>query len=242
MDERFSEQIFEQLKRIAEALEKIARGSEPEEPNLVRPIEDYRGFDWASIGASIVRQDADGPTHLEHNGFLWLRRSPQNKFDGAIWYSRPAGKDADGNIRYLRLISFREIKDVDPLPAKLAKNLAPASALAAEPVKPAASGESKAGTGNGKVSWEDYFREATSRKFNLSGQAVEAIAKLAGVAGDGMEPTADYAQAMKYVPYFAECKALGMKYPEARDILQKHQGSVDQALFEVRDSRKEAKR
>jgi hypothetical protein len=255
--------VLQQLERIANALEKLARGNAPEEPNLVRPIEEYRRFDWASIGASVVRQDSDGPTHLEYGGFVWSRRSPQNKFDGAIWYSRSAGKDTEGNVLYLRLITFREIKDVDPLPAKLArtltaapeaaapvKNAQPAQpaempaeksneATSAQPVKTPAAKKTPAG--NGRLAREDYLKQAVSKKFNLSAQAAEAVAQIAGIPDDGKDPRADYAPAMKLVPYFAECKALGIvKFTEARDILQKHQGDIEQALFDVRDSRQEA--
>jgi len=105
-----------ELKRIAAALETLSRAGEPEEPNLVRPIGEFGGFDWAGIGASVVQSDRDGPTHLEHGGYLWTRRSPSNKFDPAIWFSRPAGKDDAGEIRYLRLITFRKIGEADPLP------------------------------------------------------------------------------------------------------------------------------
>lgn len=114
-------QIEQRLAEIAGCLERIARGSEPEEPNHIKPLEQFSTFDWSSIGASIVQRDQFGPTHLEWNGALWTRRSPQNKFEGAIWYSRAAGKDAEGNVHYLRLITFREVKGADPLPPKLAE-------------------------------------------------------------------------------------------------------------------------
>lgn len=266
MDQRIEDQILEQLRRIGDALEKIARGNAPEEPNLVKPIEGYQSFDWSSIGASVVRQDSDGPTHLEYGGFVWSRRSPQNKFDGAIWYSRAAGKDEAGNVLYLRLITFREIKDVDPLPSKLSANITNGSTNITNatkratngstnstnetnfktqlPEKPAATKQPKAARpGNGKLSREDYLKAAVSKKFNLSAQAAEAVAGIAGVPDDGKDPTADYSLAMNLAPYFAECKAMGMvKFTEARDILLKHGGDASQAIFEVRDSRKEAKR
>lgn len=121
MDEKQFTLMFHEMTRIADALERLARGSEPEEPNHIKALDQFAVFDWATIGASIVQSDQFGPTHVEWNGMLWTRRSPQNKFEGAIWFSRASGKDADGNVHYLRLITFREIKDADPLPAKVAE-------------------------------------------------------------------------------------------------------------------------
>lgn len=110
--------ILGQLIRISDALEAIARAGEPAEPNLVKPLDEFSSFDWSSIGASAVHQDQDGPTHLEWGGYVWTRRSPSNKYDPAIWYSRAAGRDAEGNVRYLRLITFRKVGEAEPVPEK----------------------------------------------------------------------------------------------------------------------------
>src|SRR5574337_764687 len=118
MNDQLAEKLLQQLERIAMSLENLARAGAPAEPNYVKPLSEYRGFDWESIGASVVQQDADGPTHLEWGGALWTRRSPANKFEPAIWYSRAAGKDEAGNNRYLRLITFRPVWDAEPLPEK----------------------------------------------------------------------------------------------------------------------------
>jgi hypothetical protein len=139
MDDAEKQLLKEQigiLIRIAAALETIARGSEPEEPNLQKPIEEFAGFNWDSIGATVVKKDANGPTHLEYGGYLWIRRSPTNKYGPAIWFSRSAGKDAEGNTRYLRLISFRTVGEADPLPEK-------ASALLEKSKPPAAKQETQ---------------------------------------------------------------------------------------------------
>jgi hypothetical protein len=114
-----NEQIIPLLERIAVALERLANDGKPAAPNLTRPMEEYGAFDWASIGAEIVRRDDDGPTHIQHNGVLYTRRSPTNKYDPAIWYSAPAGKDAEGNTEYVRLITFKHFGDADPLPSKV---------------------------------------------------------------------------------------------------------------------------
>ena len=113
--------FFGYLARIAVALEKLANHGEPVEPNYVRPLEDFAGFDWSSIGASVVNADQYGPTHLECDNKVWTRRSPQNKFGEAIWFSCSAGKDDEGETKYMRLITFRKINlNADPLPAGVA--------------------------------------------------------------------------------------------------------------------------
>lgn len=134
--------IGQQLARIADALESIAHAGRPPAPNYTRPIEAFSGFDWASINARVIKADPDGPTHVEWGGETWTRRSPVNKFGPSIWYSRAQGKDDDGNVIYLRLITFKEFKDSDPLAPGVEKLL---TRSAAEPARaaqtPATSGQ-----------------------------------------------------------------------------------------------------
>jgi|GEM_PF-1770597 hypothetical protein len=134
------EKLYPLLERIAVALERLSNDGKPAALNLVRPMDEFWNFDWSAIGAEIVKDDADGPTHVQHNGALYTRRSPTNKFDPAIWYSAPAGKDGDGNVEYVRLITFRDFKDADPLPGKVTNNghKAPAQQQAQAPRPPAA--------------------------------------------------------------------------------------------------------
>jgi hypothetical protein len=117
--------MLKQLTRIADALERLSQGGEPVELALVQPIEKYSGFDWSSIGATIIHEDPEGPTHVEWKGQIYTRRSPTNKFDPAIWYSRAAvinrGKNEEADVKYLRLITFKTIKEADPLDRKAAR-------------------------------------------------------------------------------------------------------------------------
>jgi hypothetical protein len=115
------------LGRIANALEAIALTNAPA-PNFVKPISIYADFDFTRIGARVNARDPHGPTELEWGGYLWTRRSPQNKFGYAIWYSRATGKDADGNVKYARLISFKQMGEAEPLPHKV-------EALVSQPVE-----------------------------------------------------------------------------------------------------------
>jgi hypothetical protein len=112
------QELLTQLTRIADALERLASNDKAVSPNIVRPIEEFRSFDWAGHQIEVVKSDNDGPTHVSYNGTVFTRRSPVNKFEPAIWYSASAGKDEDGNVLYIKLITFRTIGDADPLPPK----------------------------------------------------------------------------------------------------------------------------
>jgi len=73
------------------------------------------------VGATVLNRDDDGATVVEWNGQVFTRRSPNNKFDAAVWFSRCVGKDADGNNRYARLISFKGVSEAEPIAAKTKK-------------------------------------------------------------------------------------------------------------------------
>jgi hypothetical protein len=109
--------IAESLQDIESHLRQIAISSNPA-PNYQRPLGEYRDFDWASIGAVVLKEDADGATDVEWNGQVFTRRSPQNRFGAAIWFSRCVGKDAEGNNKYVRLITFKTPSESGPIAAK----------------------------------------------------------------------------------------------------------------------------
>lgn len=92
-------------------------GSQPA-PDYRADIKEFQGFDWDSIGAKIVQIDEDGVATVSWRDKLFLRRSAQNKFGPAIWFSRSTGKDEDGENTYERLITFKEMPVADPLPGK----------------------------------------------------------------------------------------------------------------------------
>lgn len=118
MNPNNEDRLLALLGEIAVSLDQIARNTmraQPEEPNYQRPIDAYARFDWSSIDASVVATDGYGPTLVEWGGFTWKRRSPENKFGTAIWFSRSAGKDDDGANKYLRLITFKPMGEIEPL-------------------------------------------------------------------------------------------------------------------------------
>ena len=186
--------LLKQLTRIADALERLANDGKPVAPEMRRPISEYAKFDWPSIGASVVAADADGPTHVEYAGTIWTRRSPTNKFGAAIWFSRSSGaKDADGNVIYLRLITFQEIHDADPISKKAAElsRSKPAESAVQTPPPDASQPSERSAF----LSW------ATSKAFGLPKEtAVWLLDKVDG----------DYVKARALIPVVAEGKAAGL--------------------------------
>jgi hypothetical protein len=112
--------IAASLQGLESHLRQIALSSNPA-PNYQRPLNDYPTFDWPSIGATVLNRDGDGATAVEWNGQVFTRRSPSNKFDAAVWFSRHLGQDSDGNKRYARLVTFRALSDAEPIAAKAKK-------------------------------------------------------------------------------------------------------------------------
>jgi hypothetical protein len=112
--------IAANLQGVESHLRQMAISSNPA-PNYQRPLSEYPTFDWPSIGAMVLSQDEDGATSVEWSGQVFTRRSPSNKFQCAIWFSRHLGQDADGNKRYARLITFRDLNDAEPIAAKAKK-------------------------------------------------------------------------------------------------------------------------
>jgi hypothetical protein len=112
--------IAASLEGVELHLRQIAVSSNPA-PNYQRSLSEYPTFDWPSIAATVLSRDDDGVTAVEWNGQVFTRRSPNNKFAEAVWFSRHLGQDADGNKRYARLISFRALSDAEPIAAKAKK-------------------------------------------------------------------------------------------------------------------------
>ncbi|WP_009632451.1 single-stranded DNA-binding protein [Synechocystis sp. PCC 7509] len=114
---RTQQLIIESLARIAIALEHMIPPQAA--PNYQFELKDYSAFNWASIGAVVADFDSDGATAIIWRNHTYLRRSPTNKFDAAIWFSRCVGKDEKGANIYERLITFKAIAVPEPLPQRI---------------------------------------------------------------------------------------------------------------------------
>jgi DdrB-like protein len=93
-------------------------------PNWQRPLKDYPKFDWSKMGATVVSSDAHGATKVSWCGHVYLRRSGENKkFGAAIWFSRSNGKGEGEETHYLKLITFKDSANAEPLPSYVAEAL-----------------------------------------------------------------------------------------------------------------------
>lgn len=126
LGQRVSEQnkilwmIAESLQNMEAHLRQLAISSNPA-PNYQRPLSEYANFDWSSISATVLTQDKDGVTAVDWHGQVFKRRSPSNKYDAAIFFSRSLGKDPAGNNQYARLIKFTPTAEAEPISDKAKK-------------------------------------------------------------------------------------------------------------------------
>ena len=95
-------------------------------PNWKRPLKTYKNGWVEAIAASVIAEDKHGPTLIAWMGHTYTRRCGSNpKYGASIWFSRAAGKDQDGELAYLRLITFEDSPPptAEPLPAYVAQKL-----------------------------------------------------------------------------------------------------------------------
>jgi hypothetical protein len=118
----FLKSIDHHLAEIATALQTEAGGQDGG-PNYYRTLDEYPTFDWSTIGAVEILRDTHGATLVRFQGREFKRRT-HPKFGNQIWFSRGAGKDDEGNVVYVRLITFAEDdSSVEELPDKIAGRL-----------------------------------------------------------------------------------------------------------------------
>ena len=112
------------IEKLAETIQQLMP-TNTAAPNHQYALENFKDFDWASIGANVVRSDQYGAGIVSWRGQQFVRRSPSNKFGDIIFFSRCTGKDEEGNNKYERLISFKPISkvEVEPISAKVAAHL-----------------------------------------------------------------------------------------------------------------------
>ena len=107
--------------RQAVALEKIARLLQQQLPRPPAPeyeaiLENFPNFNWASMGAECVQRDNYGVSVVCWRGNLYQRRSPENAYGTAIYFSRGIGKDEQGRNLYERLITFKPASSINVRP------------------------------------------------------------------------------------------------------------------------------
>jgi len=106
-------QILISQTEIAAKLEILTSNQQIKDPDYQKPLPEYRDFDWESIGAKAISHDSDGVSAVEWRGRIYKRRSPENKFAPAIWFSRHDGE------QYQKLITFKAIEPAEPISRKV---------------------------------------------------------------------------------------------------------------------------
>jgi hypothetical protein len=109
------------LERVVQFLEE--ESARKEAPNYQQHLEEFATFDWASIGATVERSDAQGAAVVNWKGKQFIRRSPVNKYEPVVFFSRCIGNDEQGVKKYERLCTFKSLDkvEVEPISDKAAK-------------------------------------------------------------------------------------------------------------------------
>ncbi len=109
------------LERVAQSLEEAE--ARKEAPNYQQHLEEFATFDWASIGATVERADGQGAAIVTWNGKQFIRRSPVNKYEPVVFFSRCIGNDEQGVKKYERLCTFKSLEkvEVEPISDKATK-------------------------------------------------------------------------------------------------------------------------
>lgn len=110
-----------QIQSIANSLALLAQAFAPKSPCYRYPLSHFADFDWASIGATVEKQNGIGAAYVRWNGYIWKRRVGTGKFGSAIWFSRSAGKSDDGSPDYHILVKFQDMGEIDEIPQDLAQ-------------------------------------------------------------------------------------------------------------------------
>lgn len=97
-------------------------------PNYQYDLAAFPSFNWESIGATVTSGDRYGAAAVTWGGHTYIRRSPQNKFESAIWFSRSTGKGENGENVYQRLITFKKgSSKAEPLPERVSRYILPSN-------------------------------------------------------------------------------------------------------------------
>lgn len=199
--------MSESFKQTNNHLQQLLIAANPA-PNYQKPLAEYWGYDWDSIGATPHSFDEEGATSVEWNGRLFTRRSPQNKFQEAVWFSRAVGKDSEGNNKYEKLITFKDASEAEELGKKV-KKAAPTPKEQSE--KP--------------LTAEDYVRQNLVKAFGCASQRTWRV----GLAGTDAEVWRDEAGVR-------QCNCPALKQMRLKDAKAECQHILAVALFNVQNS------
>jgi|GEM_PF-3792116 len=133
-DEQFK-MILSELRKQTQAIEAQTQAIQTQTqatqalqlaPDYSYPFSSYDGFDWSSIGATVVSRDQYGASIVQWAGRQYVRRS-NTKFGKEFWFS----VSVDGD--YKRLITFGKTAEAEPLSNKTVDELERAREAASQP-------------------------------------------------------------------------------------------------------------
>ena len=115
------QELLKVQQRQVEALERIAialEGMKPEKPapNYKKDLKNFPDFNWEQIGAQVEKKDQYGAATVLWNAQRYVRRSPENAYGTAIFFTSCVGKDETGKNKYERLITFEDVKEIKVRP------------------------------------------------------------------------------------------------------------------------------
>lgn len=132
-------------------------------PNYNRRIEEFLTFDWASIDAHVEEADEDGPSIVNWQNRLFIRRTGNPTFgENVLYFSRAIGRDGD-KTKYERLITFKELGEARELSRKTAKTVQ-AGAKPGDSGKLATGQQGSAGQQQRKFSCQPALVQALTKK------------------------------------------------------------------------------
>ncbi len=164
--------ILAKLETITTLLKQLLRQNAPLAPNYRHPLSAYWTFDWHGIGAEIIRRDKKGATQVLWGGYLWLRRNDNGrKYGDAIWFSRADGRNDNGDLNYIRLITFKDAAEPEPVRVKQPKvvshgrqptGLLPGANSAETQTNGSAPTQTSAAVSPGAAGWQAQLTAATT--------------------------------------------------------------------------------
>ena len=133
-DEQF-QMILSELRKQTQAIEAQTQAIQSQtqatqalqvSPDYSYPFSAFDGFDWSSIGATVVSRDQYGASVVQWAGRQYIRRS-KSTYGKEFWFS----VSVDGE--YKRLITFGKTAEVEPLSNKTVDELERARETASQP-------------------------------------------------------------------------------------------------------------
>ena len=133
-DEQFK-MILSELRKQTQAIEAQTQAIQTQTqatqalqlaPDYSYPFSSYDGFDWSSIGATVVSRDQYGASIVQWAGRQYVRRS-NPKYGKEFWFS----VSVDGE--YKRLVTFGKTAEAEPLSNKTVDELERSREAASQP-------------------------------------------------------------------------------------------------------------